>query len=354
LSSVKILSGKKLGGSRDQLIRALLLCSEKRIRLIHLSIGSVDFRDFDEIRKTVGIVTEQGAIIIAACNNRNIYTCPASLADVIGVKCDLSGNLEQGEWIWNSFAPDGIEITACGRHYLDTGMANGRWTAASNSFAAPMITAEVYNLLLKEPSLILREIKGRLKELAKAKEARAFSSGDAASGPHRISVPLVAIYDENQERASRSAGRLALLFRSNGYNAATADSDRIAGSPHISLADLCRPGSFDYFEGLLTLDSVYDPDLILLTCNSPAAIETIEEKTEIDITIIHAGKKAGDACELVKKNKKSKLIVLGDSVRDTVFTGIDVTQLTYREDEFVEELYETIVDMFEKTSKPRD
>ena len=51
-------------------------------------------------------------------NDRNIYTCPASLSDVIGVKCDKSSIPDEGQYMYNTFAPDGIEVIACARHSI--------------------------------------------------------------------------------------------------------------------------------------------------------------------------------------------------------------------------------------------
>ncbi len=107
---------------------------------------------------------QKGVIIVAACNNKNVYTYPASLSNVIGVKCDPEEQLKEGQYRYNPYPLDGIEITACSSHLIVKYDGIGKTTSCCNSFATPMITAIVYNILLKNSSLSLEEVKNRLEE----------------------------------------------------------------------------------------------------------------------------------------------------------------------------------------------
>ncbi|MDF2989340.1 MAG: peptidase and in kexin sedolisin, partial [Eubacterium sp.] len=137
LSSVKILDQSTHTGKKSQLIAALKWCMQNGIKLVNLSLGTVDFRDFADIERAAGFFAEHGGIIIAACNNRNIFTCPAALEKVIGVRCDISKTLKEREFIYNPAPPDGIEITACGSHQLIKYNGKRKITSNSNSFATP-------------------------------------------------------------------------------------------------------------------------------------------------------------------------------------------------------------------------
>ncbi|RCX15475.1 subtilase family protein [Anaerobacterium chartisolvens] len=161
--SIKVLNDKGRG-VRDQLVTALLWCADNDIKLVNLSLGTTDFRDYEEVRKAVDYADQKGVIIVAACNNKNVYTYPASLSNVIGVKGDSEEQLKEGQYRHNPYPLDGIEITSCSSHLIVKYDGTVKTTSCCNSFAAPMITAIVYNILLKNPSLSLEEVKNRIEE----------------------------------------------------------------------------------------------------------------------------------------------------------------------------------------------
>jgi hypothetical protein len=163
LGSIKVLND--IGrGVRDQLVKALYWCGDNNIKLVNLSLGTIDFRDYEEVRKAVNYAAQKGVIIVAACNNGNIFTQPASFSNVIGVKCDVEGKLQEGQYRYNYYSLDGIDITACASHFLAKYDGSEKTTTPCNSFAAPMITAIVYNILINNPNMPFHEIKRKLAE----------------------------------------------------------------------------------------------------------------------------------------------------------------------------------------------
>jgi subtilisin family serine protease len=129
LSSIKILSDISQHGMREQLLKALDWCIANNVRLVNLSLGTIDYRDFDAIRAAINNAYKKGVLIIAACNNKNVFTYPAALSNVLGVKCYKNGahyheNLKLQTkssklgHSYNSYALDGIEITATSEHNL--------------------------------------------------------------------------------------------------------------------------------------------------------------------------------------------------------------------------------------------
>lgn len=111
IGSIKVLndSGRAV---RDQLIAALLWCADNAVRLVSVSLGTIDFRDYEAVRKAVNYAAPKGVIIVSACNNKTVFTYPASLSNVIGVKCDIENNLKEGQYRYNYYPLDGIDITA--------------------------------------------------------------------------------------------------------------------------------------------------------------------------------------------------------------------------------------------------
>ncbi|QNU67845.1 S8 family serine peptidase [Ruminiclostridium herbifermentans] len=163
LGSIKVLNDTGRG-VRDQLVKALYWCGDNKIKLVNLSLGTINFWDYEEVRKAVNYAAHKGVIIVAACNNGNVFTQPASLSNVIGVKCDVEGKLQEGQYRYNYYSLDGIDITACASHSLVKYDGSEKTTTPCNSFAAPMITAIVYNILKNNPNMSFHEIKRKLAE----------------------------------------------------------------------------------------------------------------------------------------------------------------------------------------------
>ncbi len=136
VSSIKVVDTSLQLGSRGQLAAALRWCLDREPMLIHLSIGTSQSADFDEIRSLVSKLYRKGFLIVAAYDNRGRYTVPAALECVAGVRCspDL---LYNGELEIYAQAPGEHDLTLWdGRHFR---------TPPCNSFAAPVITAQIYN-----------------------------------------------------------------------------------------------------------------------------------------------------------------------------------------------------------------
>jgi hypothetical protein len=165
LSSIKVLN-KSNRGLCAQLIKAIEWCMTYKIRLLHMSIGTIDYHDFAAIQNIINRASFQGIIIVAACNNKNIITYPASLSNVIGVRCYIDRQLQEGDYRYNTYPFNGIEISACGRHTIMSGHGKMTVTSPCNSFAAPMITALVYNIMQANPGISLQHIKHELQKNA--------------------------------------------------------------------------------------------------------------------------------------------------------------------------------------------
>lgn len=154
ISSIKVLNAETGRGKKERLLTALRWCYEKHVRLINLSIGTTQYQDFDEIRVWISRLYRSGCIIIAAYNNKNIYTVPASFECTIGVRC--------GFQIENTYRVNMNEY----EHYVEVRgdremILRNQKTYVSkpfNSFAAPYITAVVYNIKKKNDTNDLFEI----------------------------------------------------------------------------------------------------------------------------------------------------------------------------------------------------
>lgn len=160
ISSIKILDSASQKCGKRQLIRALYWCVENDIKIVNVSLGSIDYRDFKEVKDCINNVTKFGLIVIAAFSNMNVYTVPASLTNVIGVNCSKS--CSDDEYLFHRYAMDGIDVSASGSHYLYDLVVNSYYTGYSNSYSAPVISGKVYEILLNYPDSSLEDIKEEL------------------------------------------------------------------------------------------------------------------------------------------------------------------------------------------------
>jgi len=160
ISSVKILDSVSQKCGKYQLIRALYWCVENGIKIANVSLGSIDNRDFEEIKCCINDVAKCGLIVIAACSNVNVYTVPASLINVIGVKCSKACSGD--EYLFHRYALDGIDVSASGANYLYDVYGNSYYLGDSNSYSTPVISGKVYEILLNYPDSSLENIKEEL------------------------------------------------------------------------------------------------------------------------------------------------------------------------------------------------
>lgn len=165
-TSIKVLSDKSHKGNNEQLVNAIKWCIDNGIRVINLSIGTINYKNFEFIKNIVNRAYNSGLIIVASCSNRDVFTYPASSSNVIGVKKSNISNLKEGEYVFNLYPLDGIEISACSEHMLFKNNNKSRFTRMCNSYATPMITALVCRIIDKHSNITFEEIKQKLYEYA--------------------------------------------------------------------------------------------------------------------------------------------------------------------------------------------
>lgn len=307
LSSVKILNDDSRKGMRNQLTKALEWCVEKNIRLVNLSLGTIDYKDFIEVEKAVKYAADNGVIIVAACNNRNVFTCPASLENVIGVKCDRSGTLIGMEYIYKSFPMDGIDITACGIHDLVKYSGESKITSPCNSFTAPAITALVYNIIKNNPKMSLYGLKEVLKKNATdimQIEGGSFIKSNQGNGFNKyinksIEIPIIEVYNNYGSGINGFYKNLTEKFREDGYNAIsiftqeTDEKDLCNGlipiHSHLNDGKTSLDNNF-LVNNIKMINNIYNPDIIILPIdmtkrNKYTKLEVLESDLEVDVKI---------------------------------------------------------------------
>ncbi len=155
LSSVKVIFGEQRTGSPDDLIAGIDWCLTHQMDLVHLSIGTVESRDFPKLGRKIHEAVKRGLVFVAAQSNTRRYTYPACLADVIGVR--QRPIYHGSQYRMNLDALNGVEILASSAHALPLMDGGVQKTPICNSFAAPLITAKAANLMAKSKCSLSKE-----------------------------------------------------------------------------------------------------------------------------------------------------------------------------------------------------
>lgn len=159
--SVQVLSRETERGNAEKLLRALDFCGRRGAELIHMSLGSSSFWDFDALQAKVRELTDRGVLLVAAANNRGTVTVPACLGNVLGVKCHW--RLRGGDFCLREDTLDGIDYAASSQHLLE---GRERPVPLCNSFAAPVVTAKVLDFLSRRRGASLEEVREHLRSCA--------------------------------------------------------------------------------------------------------------------------------------------------------------------------------------------
>lgn len=340
-SSVKVLNDHSGKGMAAQLVQGIRWCLEKEVQVISLSLGTVDYRDFGELEKVVNTAFEKGIILVAACNNKDIYTCPASLAKVIGVKSSKSVRLKEGEYLYHRDPLDGIEVTGCCEHKLTAMTGEETITPLCNSFAAPMITAEVCRIMENYPGIPLEKLKQELCKSAVNHAGDTANMGrDKGKGllKRGIDVPLILIYGYEGGRMQELLEAFQQSFREEGYYAVGVcgqEGAALRGLHSMAVHNDERPESLK--NNLERIYKVYDCDLLLLGLEinegNTDYVRQVERILKPDISIFAANKYEQEIEGIVSQRSKKETFIMTlpkyiNSFRSAGFETFEYKELT--------------------------
>lgn len=202
ISSVRILDHSR--GKAEQLYAALKWCLDHQVKVVNISLGSRHFRDRLPMSKIINEMAYRGLIMVCAGQNDGMIAYPAALSNTIGVKSDSGDSLKQGEYLFHDDREDGIDITAYSEHRLNLSSGQRIQCPPFNSFAAPMITAKVCEIISESPACGINEVKIRLRERAVRKEQNV-GQGLFMDGGYPDWIGRAIIFSVEQERLSTQA-----------------------------------------------------------------------------------------------------------------------------------------------------
>ncbi|WP_185967573.1 S8 family serine peptidase [Clostridium sp. HBUAS56010] len=167
IGSIKILDSNTKKGDCFKLKKAIFWCIEHNVKIIHLSLGTVSASDYSSLLNIINQAYENGIIIISACKNGSNFSYPATFSNVIGVQCDPQ--LQGDAYYAKTPNYHGIDFFSSASHELKELQSTPYQglTPVCNSYAAPVITAKIYAILLKHPYKNFDQIKEDLNKSSK-------------------------------------------------------------------------------------------------------------------------------------------------------------------------------------------
>lgn len=196
--SIQALNPGTREGKAEHLLTALRFAGQIGAKVIHLSIGTRNYADFPPLERQVKILYEQGVILVAALNNEQTITYPACLPYVFAVASEAG--LRDGQYRAAGQNPGQVDFFASGTHLLrESGRV--RLTPTSNSFAAPVITAQLLRIVSEGSALPLAALHQALVDRAPIKIA-----GHATSPDFFVAVRQAVFWQIDSGDTGRSDG----------------------------------------------------------------------------------------------------------------------------------------------------
>ncbi len=270
----------------SKLLEALDWCLNHEVKLIHLSLGTVNYFDVGPLEECVRTLLENNVIIVAAYNNYNIRTYPAAFEGVFGVRQDRIGILNNNQFLFQS-QPDYGRENSIVAHWWGS---DGRQRA--NSYAAPVITgyaakalcenidADFYAVLefLEKNAVLDRQYQYYIESVIhKSKNG---NMGNDIENKESVNIPVIA----GERVCCRTMQMLVKKFESEGFQVLLLQE----GSTDIETIPMEYYGGKDVplARILYTVNIIYKPDIIFLNFLYENTYgET--EKSEIDMLISH-------------------------------------------------------------------
>lgn len=143
--SYKIKDESKKGNVSD-LVAAINDSVKRNVDLIHMSVGSTSSEDFEAISTAVKCALNRNICIIAAGDNNDEKTYPASIEGVIGVRHKFSLLCQKPHIVLHD--PFGINVEICSPNVIEGTDGKPFPIKYCNSFAAAKVSSLVLTAMI--------------------------------------------------------------------------------------------------------------------------------------------------------------------------------------------------------------
>lgn len=270
----------------ESLVYSLKWCLKHDVKIISLSLGSVAIEDKEKLVNTIQALLKQNVVLVAAANNTNTVTYPASLEGVIGVKCDLSGVLDSEEIFVDKNDIRNIEVTVGTLKDCD-GLKQYN-LGYHNSFVVPYVTAKIAQSIKEKRESLVACITNT-QSVPKEFYVNSF--------PFLYKADSIIAQLSGKDFEEEQLSKMVKMFRKKGYVA-------IGISEHPSNTEYCyncvEKNGLTRKENYEFIIKAMNPDIVFvssLTFEIPKDIEiAIDNSKEFD-----TGKQRG--CDFVKEDE---------------------------------------------------
>lgn len=275
--SIKILDEETQRCQIGALVTAFNWCIENKIGLIHLSIGTIEPHHFNIVIGAIDRLVASGTVIVAANSNKGVQTYPAFDHRVISVEC--SSNLVNNQFIYTPNALNRVKYRASSRHNLRVNTSHAT-TPLSNSYAAPVITAEILNSVPCGGNISLNETHKLLQRKALCTDTHVLYNI-----PHvQLSAIIISITGQNEQTIASQMIELNKLLIRDGYTCSLL-SDRSSSLHEV----IVIPTGISLKKYLFWARRFYVSDVVIVALTSGNELElaklsdlVISDRTVID------------------------------------------------------------------------
>lgn len=283
LHSIKILDSNNTAPI-DKIIAGLKWCIDNKMKVVNLSIGSVYYKDSVYLANIVDCCVTAGIIIISATSNNGWKTYPSSFDNVIGVKADISNDLLDGQYLQINDIYRNVDYCS----FCPTAIKNGvRFFEFNkcNSYATPVITAHVYNILIRNPHFNLQDVKQTL-NICSQNRNNYIQMGE--TNPEHNEIPIVSIvFDDyaliESSKLERFLQEIKCLFSYDDYNAYVFNTKNETEIKIANSSDNITPyfRKYDY----IINDAWYSQSDIIIILGDNILLEKIFPELDTDISL---------------------------------------------------------------------
>ncbi len=139
VGSICVFRQERAKSTPERLIAALRWCLAQEVRVINISIGFTPLAIPVELSEVITALLRKGTAVFAACSNKGLYTLPACMQGVFGVKMDPA--LCEAQIYRMPPAPFDVQIAASSRHVLEKGPDSAVMTGYGNSYGCALASA---------------------------------------------------------------------------------------------------------------------------------------------------------------------------------------------------------------------
>jgi len=243
------------------LVTALEWCLKNSVKLVHMSLGTVNFYDIDILIDIIDSLLNKGTIMISAFHRKFLRSYPAAFSGVFGVRHSIKeNNLRNGEFaldICEGLSAENCFVANFKKSFYifdDIKIKTGN----SNSFAAPVITGYIAKYLNENENAGFPEVlKFLLKKCSKIEGHAPKIKPYLRSGNYNNKKPVISFLSKDEVVFYE----LLKNLNKSGF-LVTALSEK--GKNTIPISHYLNKNEKISSDLLFTIEFIYDPDIILL------------------------------------------------------------------------------------------